>query len=251
MSEDQPKSEQEKSSCGCGSSGSSCIPAGCCPFSNIDWKGIYEKVFLVTTKPVAFFEQEKLSDVSIVDLYKKYFLVLAAITPIFSFIKFSIIGVTVFGATVRTPVFSGLVSVILQYILNLVFLFLFAYVIEQIAKHFGGTISRENAFKLFAFSLAPAYVAGALVILGPLGILASLVGIYSIYIFYLGSPIMGACTEEKKITFTAAVVISFLVVSIIAGVITAFSTPDVGKLEGMPQVNFNLNVPQQAPTPGQ
>ena len=68
------------------------------------------QALLLTPKtewPVIAAEQE-----TVANLYKNYILILAAIPVVAGFIKGSLIGTTLFGITVRTPIVSGIIGML-------------------------------------------------------------------------------------------------------------------------------------------
>src|SRR5690606_36347279 len=70
-------------------------------------------------------------------LYTGYAMILAAIPAVFGFIKGSLIGHSLFGVTVTTPVAAGLAGMVLGYVLSLVVLYVVALVINALAPGFG------------------------------------------------------------------------------------------------------------------
>ena len=67
-----------------------------------------------TEWPVIAAEQD-----TVANLYKNYIVVLAAIPAVAGFIKGSLIGFSMFGITVRTPIVSGIIGMIVSYVLAL------------------------------------------------------------------------------------------------------------------------------------
>lgn len=170
---------------------------------------------------------------SVGDLYKGYVLWLAAIPVIFGFIKMSLIGVSIpFAGTVRTAVGAGLMSSIVGYVLGLVGVYIVALIVDALAPTFGGQKNRVQAFKAVAFAYTATWVAGVAQVLPFLGVLILLAGaVYSIYLLYLGLPHTMKCPPDKAAGYTAvtiiiAIVLGFVVASIVGGVagVGAFSS---------------------------
>jgi len=180
----------------------------------------------------------------IADIYKSHVLPLAAIGPVAAFIHAVVFGNSFFGITHRPSFLSSLSTAVISYIFTLVGVFLMALVIDFLAPRFGGTANRTNAFKLAAYSATAAWVAGIFQLVPGLGMLTVL-GLYGLYLLFVGIPIMMKAPEDKAIIYTVAIV----VVGAIAGMIFSFilaplmimtsSVPDVsdGGLSG------SVNVP--------
>ena len=154
---------------------------------------------------------------SITDIYKSYVLPLAAIGPVSAFIHAILFGNSFFGITHRPSFLSALTSAVVSYIFTLIGVFLIALVIDFLATRFGGVANRNNAFKLAAYSATAAWVAGIFQLVPGLGML-TLLGLYGLYLFYVGVPVMMKAPQDKALIYTVAVV----VVGAIAGLMVSF-----------------------------
>ncbi len=98
---------------------------------------------------------------TVADLYKGYIVWLAAIPPIFTFLKMSLIGATVpFAGTFRIGVGAGLTQLILSYVLSLAMFYVVALIIDALAPNFGGTRDRVQALKTITYAYTASCVAG-------------------------------------------------------------------------------------------
>lgn len=161
---------------------------------------------------------------SIRGLYVGYIMILAALPAIAGFIKGSLIGYGAFGITVRTPIISGVIGMVIGYALGLVVAYIMALIIDALAPTFGGQKNQVQALKTAAYAWTAAWVAGIATIIPWLGILIILAGVvYSIYLLYLGLPHTMKCPPEKAAGYTAVSVIIGVVlswiVSLIVGVV--------------------------------
>lgn len=161
---------------------------------------------------------------SVRGLYVGYIMILAALPAIAGFIKGSLIGYGAFGITVRTPIVSGVIGMIVGYALGLVVAYIMALIIDALAPTFGGQKNQVQALKTAAYAWTAAWVAGIATIIPWLGILVILAGVvYSIYLLYLGLPHTMKCPPEKAGGYTAVSVIIGVVlswiVSLIVGVV--------------------------------
>ena len=168
---------------------------------------IVERVKGICLKPTAEWGVIEQETTSTADLFKTYAIPLVAIGPIASFIGMSVVGISMgmFG-TVRVPIGSGLVHAIVSFVLALVGVFVLAQIINALAPSFGAQKNPAQAMKVAVYSYTPAWVAGVVLILPSLGILAIAGAVYGIYLFYLGLQQVMKCPKEKAVGYTAAVV---------------------------------------------
>lgn len=152
---------------------------------------------------------------SINDIYKGYVVPLALIPAIAGFIGASIVGASIPGlGTVRIGFFAGLISAILQFGLSLVLVYVLALIIDALAPTFRGQKDTLAAFKVAAYSMTPTWLAGIFAVIPSISFL-SLLGLYGIYVLYLGLPRLMRAPEDKALGYTAVVVLSAIVLSIV------------------------------------
>jgi Yip1-like protein len=152
---------------------------------------------------------------SINDIYKGYVVPLALIPAIAGFIGASIVGASIPGlGTVRIGFFAGLISAILQFGLSLVLVYVLALIIDALAPTFWGQKDTLAAFKVAAYSMTPTWLAGIFAVIPSISFL-SLLGLYGIYVLYLGLPRLMRAPEDKALGYTAVVVLSAIVLSIV------------------------------------
>jgi hypothetical protein len=155
-------------------------------------------------------------------LYTGYIVILAAIPVIASFIKMSIIGTTVFVTTIRVGIVTGLIGAIVQYALTLGGIYLSAFIIEKLAPNFQSEGDTVQALKLVAYAYTPAWIAGVCNLLPFIGILVVLAGaIYSIYLFYIGLPVVMRTPQDKVIVYMIVSAVVIFVIYLIIGMVVA------------------------------
>lgn len=184
--------------------------------------GLVTRVTNILTKPKQEWGVIAGESTSTAALYSGYIVILAAIPAVAAFIQMSIIGIGIF----RVGMATALIAMIVSYVLGLGGVYLAALVIDKLAPTFQSQSNMLQALKLVAYAYTAAWVAGVfniLPIIGILGVLAG--GIYSIYLFYLGLPVMMKTPPDKIIVYmiVSAVVIFviYLVITMIVGSITA------------------------------
>ena len=158
-------------------------------------------------------------------LYTRYVMILAAIPAVAAFIGFSLIGVSGFGYAYRVPVATGLAQMVLQYLLSLGGVYVVGLIIDALAPSFAGTKNFAQAFKVAAFFPTASWLAGVFYLIPALGILALVGGLYSLYLLYLGLPLLMKAPEDKAVPYTVVVIIVAIVVMVVIGVISSLVVP--------------------------
>ena len=156
-----------------------------------------------------------------------YAVPLAAIGPVASLIGSLAFGYDVLFTTVRPSVGFAVTTAVTSFVLSLVSLFVIAFVANALSPKFGGKNDWPAAFRLVAYSMTAAWLAGIFGLVPALAVL-SLVGLYSIYLFYAGAtPVLGI-PGDKAATYTAVTVLVAIVVQIVIGAIVAAIAPTPG-----------------------
>lgn len=177
-------------------------------------------------------------------LYTQYIMILAAIQAVAGFIGMSLVGVSAFGVSVRVPLITGLVQMVLGYGLTLAMVYVLALIADALAPSFGGQKRGINALKLVAYNSTAAMVGGIFALIPALGVLTLLAALYSLYLLYLGVPTLMKVPQEKALPYTAVLVVCAIVVGVIAGAIlgTARGGPTMGL--GMATGQMSIETPK-------
>lgn len=163
-------------------------------------------------------------------LYTGYIAPLAAIGPIAQLIGYSVFGISVpFVGTYRVPIGSAITSAIVTYVMALAMPFLLALIIDALAPTFNGQRSQIQALKVAAYSSTASWVAGIFALIPGVRFL-TILGIYSLYLLYLGLPVLMKSPREKAIGYTAVVILAAIVLFMLVGVISSMflRVPGVG-----------------------
>jgi len=148
-------------------------------------------------------------------IYTGYVMILAVIGPVMvllSSLMFPALGVA-----------FGVRSALTMYIMHLVTVAVVALIADLLAPTFGGTKDYVRSLKLVAYSITAVWVSEIALIVPVLGGLVVLVGgIYAIYLFFVGAPLLGRSSSDKAVPFTIVVVLGtivlmFIVRSIVLG----------------------------------
>lgn len=152
----------------------------------------------------------------------KYALPLIAIGPICSFIGGQLFGYNAMVVMFRPSLSFSLTIAITSFVQSIIALFIVSLIANFLSPKFGGKDDFGSAFKLIAYSMTAAWVAGVFGIIPMLGGIAAIAGgIYSIYVLFLGATPIMAVPQDKAGGYIAVTVLVAIVVSIILNMIAA------------------------------
>jgi hypothetical protein len=130
-------------------------------------------------------------------IFSRYVVILAAIPAICAFIGWTLVGGGAFGVTYRLPIATGLVQMVVGYLLSLAIVYVLALIVNALAPTFGGTKDMVAALKVVAYGSTAGFVGGVFSLLPSLSWLGLLASFYSIYLIYTGLPVLMRCPPEK------------------------------------------------------
>lgn len=209
-----------------------------------------QNVRSILLSPQQAWERIEIENEDIGSVYTRYLMIIGVIPSIATFIGMSLVGYGAFGISVRVPIVSGIVSMVVSYVLLLVMCFVVALIVDALAPTFGGQKNRVNAVKVVAYGSTAGIVGGVFNAIPSLAMLGLIAALYSIYLFYLGLPILMKCPREKAVAYTAVVVVCAFVAAIVIGSISAmFSSSGMGSpgmIDGSPgsgNASIQMNTP--------
>jgi hypothetical protein len=142
-------------------------------------------------------------------LFTNYVAILAAIPPVATLIGYSIAGLGV-GRALIFAIFSYIISCLTWYVS--------ALVIDALAPTFGGVKNFGSALKLSAYAWTASWLAGIFNLIPRLAVLGIL-GLYSVYLLWLGIPVLMKAPADRATGYTAAVVVIMIVIWVLASVV--------------------------------
>jgi hypothetical protein len=146
-----------------------------------------------------------------------YVLPLALIPTLAAIIGWGAIGILGF-TSFTYGIAMGLVQLINAFLSVLVA----GFVIDALAGSFGSTKNMGRAVQLVAFSMTPIWVFGILNIIPAIGWLSFLLGLYSLYLVYLGlTPLMKTPEDKKAVYMIVSIIILVAVYWIISIILTS------------------------------
>jgi hypothetical protein len=191
--------------------------------SGIDHKTIIERAKAIILTPKDEWPKIALETQSQGDILKGYVLPLAAIGPVASLIGGQVFGYGAFGFSYRPGLVSALISAVIAYILSIVSIYVLMFIVDFLAPKFNGESNRLNAFKLVAYSYTASWLAGVFGLIPSLAFF-SLLGLYSLYLLYVGATPMMKVPSDKAAGFTAVAVVCAIVLAIVVAPITVAVT---------------------------
>ncbi len=145
-------------------------------------------------------------------LFISYVAYLAAIPPVCAFLRWHVLAWRWMHVHHRhAGFFGGLFYSIVHWLAAFAFVYGMGLIIDALAPTFSGLRNRENAMKLAAYSMTPAWLAGVFVLIPGLGVLRLLAVLYAIYVFWLGLPLLMKPGPDRLGPYAVATVLCAIV----------------------------------------
>ncbi len=180
---------------------------------------LVDRVKNLLLQPRAEWPRIALEPATIGGIYASWIIPLAAIPAIAGLVGGMLFGHSFLGITYRPSAGAAITTAVITYVLALVQVFVLALIIDALAPTFDGTRDRLQAFKLAAYASAAAWVAGIFQILPPIAFL-SIAGLYSLYLLYVGLPLLMRSPPEKAMSYTAVTIVAAIILWLIVGALT-------------------------------
>lgn len=181
-------------------------------------KPLVERIKAIIMKPAEEWPVIDAEPATPKGLILKYAVPLAAIGPVAQFLHSVLFGYGAFGFSYRPSIGLAVGMALSSYITSLVGLVALALIADFLAPHFSGVSNRTSAFKLAVFAMIPGWLAGIFLLVPGLGWL-SIVGIYGLYLFYIGVTPLMKIPADKAIGYTAAVIVAGIVAALIVSAV--------------------------------
>ena len=212
---------------------------------------LIQRVQDILLKPKETWPAVAAEPADVASIYRNYLVYLAAIPAICGFIGLTLMGAGALGFRVRIPFASGLVHMVLSYVLSLVAVYVLALIANALAPTFNGTKNTVSALKLVAYGSTAGFLGGVFSLIPSLGILGILTALYSIYLIYTGIPVLMKSPPEKAGAYTAVVIVCGFVAMIVLGAITSLAMPGRGmSMVGLPGGSSSSDGEVSIKTPG-
>jgi len=157
-------------------------------------------------------------------IWGRYILPLAALGPIAGGI-----GRLVFGQRIALTTLTSSVSIsaaitwaIISFLLSLAAVFVLTQVISLLAPGFGGQKNDVQALKVAAYASTPVWLSGVFSIYARLVMVGVIVSAYSLYLLFVGLPILMKVPQDRSMGYTAVVIIAAVVIFLLVSTYTLF-----------------------------
>lgn len=161
------------------------------------------------TQPKTEWEAIATEQTAVVDLFRSYIAILAAIPPIAGLLGTTLVGWQVGeGEVIKLTFRSALNIAIAYYLAILVAVFTIGKLIHWMAQTYGATQPLGRCLALAAYSATPLFLVG-IVQIYPIIWINYVIGLpvlaYTVYLFYSGVPVMMEVPTERGFLFASAV----------------------------------------------
>ena len=183
-------------------------------------KDIIERAKQILISPKTEWPVIKAENDSHLKVLTSYLLWLAMIPAVAAFIGYGIIGYNILGIHIHSAEF-GIRQAVVSYITYIAGCYISAAVITLLAESFGAKKDFNRAFQLVAYAYTASCIGGIFNIYHSLTIIATLCGIYSLYLLYTGLEPMTEVTPEKKAAYFIVSMLCMIAVYFVVGLILA------------------------------
>ena len=150
-------------------------------------------------------------------LFLRYVLPMSLIPAVCSFIGYGFVGAD--GLLFRVSgLYWGISMAIDSLITSFSVYLLGTWFVDRLSPAFGGKRDLGRSAQLVAYAYTPAWLAGIFYLLPMLQELVVL-GLYSVFLFYLGIPIMKRMPDDQRVAFTISSAIILIIIRFVVGLL--------------------------------
>lgn len=161
-------------------------------------------------------------------LVLRYVAPLAAIPALAIVLGLSVVGVQVQGDWHRAPLLGVTISAVIFFALSIAGVFVFAAIMDWLAPRFGAPRNYRQAFKVSAYSITAAMVAGLVAIAPALQVFALLAGAYSLYLLFIGTPKVMHPAPASAVNYSIVATLAAIAVALVVGLAAMFAASPTG-----------------------
>jgi len=145
-------------------------------------------------------------------LFRNYVAILAAIPAVCGFIGLVLVGASVGGA---------LIAAVIKYLLAFVAVYIVAWIVNLLAPTFASQKDFPSALKVTVYSYTASWLAGVFLLVPALSFL-TILGLYGLYLLYIGLPPLMKTPPEKAIWYTITIIVCAIILGIVlASIVTS------------------------------
>ena len=202
--------------------------------NNVDTAGIITRVKNILLMPRSEWPVISAENKAAADVWMGYVAPLVALSAIAGGLGMMLFGIHVpLLGNIRVGPVPTIAHVVTQFVMTFVGLFVLSLIIDALAPTFGGQKDSLRALKVAAYSFTPAWVGGLLTFVPALGVIAMLIGLYGLYLLYLGLPVMMRSAQEKAVGYTVVVVLCAIVIGFVVTLLIGATLGMMGMGAGM------------------
>lgn len=176
----------------------------------------------------------------------RYVAPLAVIPAVAIIVALAVVGVQASGEWVRAPILGVVLSALIFFVMTIAAVFAFAAIINWLAPRFGAEKNYRQAFKLSAYSVTAALVAGVLAAAPALQVFALMAGAYSLYLLFVGAPKVMHPAPKSALNFSIVTTFAAIAVALVVGAAAMLAVaPNANPFPDLPRLPF---VDQPQPT---
>jgi len=169
-------------------------------------QSIADRVKGILLEPREEWEKIKMEHISNKDLIISYVLPFTAVAALISVIVIWFSTYLGFGIAMRFATY--------QLVLPVISVIVAAVVINELAETFDSAKDLNNAFKLVAYAYTPALLVSIITSISWALSFLGLLGLYGIYLLWIGLPVMMKTPEDKRLVYIIAAVVVILLVNV-------------------------------------
>jgi hypothetical protein len=128
----------------------------------------------------------------------------------------ALLGLILFA---RMDAGSALMQAIIGILLNFGIVFGLAAIADGLAPNFGAQKDFARSFQVAAYSMTPLWVFSLLAIIPQLGIIALLLGLYSLYLIFVGLPKVKKPKKDQEAVYAIACIGAIIILSIVVVIV--------------------------------
>jgi hypothetical protein len=150
-------------------------------------------------------------------LLGRFVIPMALIPAVASYIGYGLVGANGILFRMSGP-YWGITMALNNFITSLAVYLLGTLLVDRLAPAFGATRDPGKSAQLVAYSYTPAWVAGIFYAL-PGFQQGVVLGLYSVFLFYLGVPAVKATPEDQRIAYTIVSAILLIIIRFLVGLL--------------------------------
>lgn len=165
------------------------------------------RIVALLTRPKAEWVRIDCEAASVRGLMLGWVMPLAAIGPVAKLIGGQFFTYTNDGLRLSPPLMTALTEAVISYALSVAGLYVLSRLINGLATSFKGRRDPVAAMKVAAYSVTPAYLAGAFELLHVLQWL-EVAGLYSLYLLFVGLPAVMHAPRKRVLVYTMVTILA-------------------------------------------